>query len=88
MQKYRRAMELMEADIDDELVALEPVQGLCFGFNAVAKDVWRMLKQPRGFDELKVALLAEYEVGEDQCSADLRELLQQLAEAGLIETAA
>jgi hypothetical protein len=33
---YRRALTLMEADIGDELVALDATAGNCFGFNQVA----------------------------------------------------
>ena len=33
---YRRATQLLEAGIGDELVALDPDQGSCFGFNGVA----------------------------------------------------
>ena len=82
---YRRSADLMEADINDELVALEPNQGLCFGFNSVATDIWRKLEQPRSFADLKSELLAEYEVSEEQCTSDLCDLLEQMREARLIE---
>jgi hypothetical protein len=82
---YRRVVELLEADIDDELVALDPQQGNCFGFNSVAKEIWRKLDQPRSFDELRTGLLADYEVGEAECARDLRELIDQMAAAKLIE---
>ena len=84
-ETYRRSAQLMEADINDELVALEPNQGLCFGFNSVATDIWRKLEQPRTFGDLKIELLAEYEVSEEQCTSDLRDLLEQMSEARLIE---
>jgi hypothetical protein len=86
-QIYRRAIELLEADIDDELVALEPSKGACFGFNPVAKDVWRRLEQPCSFDDLRLSLLAEYDVGEEQCARELRELLDEMVAKGLIEAA-
>lgn len=87
-QIYRRSVQLLEAEIDDELVALEPSQGACFGFNPVAKEVWRKLEQPRSFEELRTELLAEYEVGEQQCTDELRALLQQMTAAKLIESVA
>ena len=82
---YRRSAQLMEAEINDELVALEPNQGTCFGFNSVATDVWRKLERPQSFSELKSQLIEEYDVSDDQCSADLRDLLDQMREARLIE---
>ena len=85
MESYRRSVELLEADINDELVALEPDQGRCFGFKSVAKDVWRKLERPRSFEELRQELLSEYDVAEDQCDRELRELLEDMAKAKLIE---
>ena len=84
---YRRAVELMEADIGSELVALDPDQGNCFGFNEAATSVWRSLHEPRNFDQLRDALLADYEVDADQCSRDLKELLEDLIRKGLVERA-
>ncbi|MES2136850.1 MAG: PqqD family protein [Pseudomonadota bacterium] len=85
---YQRAVELLEAEISDELVALEPNQGACFGFNSVAKDVWRKLERPRSFEELRSELVAEYEVSDEQCTRELRELLEEMSRAKLIERAA
>lgn len=82
--RYARARELMEADVDDELVALDPEDGLCFGFNSVATSVWRLLEQPRSEDELVAALMDEYEVTAEQCRADLRELLDDLVARRLL----
>lgn len=83
--QFRRATDLMEAEIGDELVALEPEKGSCFGFNSVATSVWRALAEPRDFDQLRDALLNEYEVSEEQCSTELRALLVDMEARGLIE---
>lgn len=82
--KYERATELLEAELGEELVALEPQQGSCFGFNNVAAVVWRQLEQPKSFDELKLLLLAEYEVGAEQCTLELKELINDLVGKGLV----
>ena len=82
---YRRSAQLLEAEINDELVALEPNQGACFGFNSVATDVWRKLEQPQSFGEIKRTLLAEYDVSEEQGASELRQLVEQMREAKLIE---
>jgi hypothetical protein len=82
---YRRAAELLEAELGNELVALEPEAGKCFGFNEVATWVWRRLAEPASFEQLRTELLGEYEVGEEQCGSELRELLEDMGEKGLIE---
>ena len=84
-QMYHRAVELLEAEINDEMVALEPTQGSCFGFSEVAKVVWRKLEQPCSFEVIRDELLEEYDVGEEQCSLELRELLDTMAAAKLVE---
>ena len=81
---YERAAELLEADLGAELMALDVETGSCFGFNSVATDVWRHLASPRTFDQLHEALLAEYEVDREQCSAELGELMTSLVEMGLV----
>ena len=82
---YQRAVPLIEAELGDELVALDPEAGECFGFNSVATSVWRELKQPKSFEELRDGLLGEYEVSRDQCAQELGELLETLCARGLIE---
>jgi hypothetical protein len=83
---YRRAAPLMEAALGDELVALDPQAGDCFGFNSVATSVWRELQQPRTFDQLRDALLSEYDVEREQCTRELGELLADLSAKGLVTT--
>ena len=87
MTIYRRAMDLMEAEFGDELVALDPNAGECFGFNSVAASVWRNLAEPTSFEDLRDALLEEYEVEADQCTIELRELLGDLLSKGLVAKA-
>jgi hypothetical protein len=83
---YKRAVELMEAELGDDIVALEPRAGKCFGFNEVAATVWRQLEQPRDFEQLKNCLMEEYQVDEDQCARDLAELLVDMTAKGLISS--
>jgi hypothetical protein len=82
---YRRSVALMEADIGNELVALDPDGGNCFGFNEVATSVWRSLDQPKTFDQLRDGLLEEYEVDGEQCTRELDLLLKDLMARRLIE---
>ena len=81
---YERATLLMEAELGDELVGLQPDAGVCYGFNNVAKRVWQLLEQPQSFEALKSVLLDEYDVGADQCGAELHELLADFVDKRLI----
>lgn len=75
----------MEAEIDDEIVALDRAQGDVFGFNGVASDVWRLLAQPRSIGELCGELETLYAVGNQQCAEEVAALLDQLIEMRLVK---
>ena len=84
MTIYQRAVDLMEAELGDEIVALDVNGGTCFGFNTVASSVWRALAEPRSFEALRDGLLQEYEVGREECEAELAALLADLTGKGLV----
>jgi hypothetical protein len=81
---YERAVDLLEAELGDERVALSLENGHCFGFNSVAATVWQALERPRRFDDLKATLLAEYEVGADECAGQLQKLLDEFIAMNLV----
>ena len=81
---YSRSIELMEAPLGDELVGLDAKAGFCFGFNEVATSVWRSLERPKRFEDLRRELLEQYDVDEEQCAIELRELLANMLAKGLI----
>ena len=83
-QIYHRNENIMEADIGDELVALDVQDGSCFGFNAVATDVWKFLATPRSRTELQAELTSRYDVDAGQCASELESLLDQMARMGLV----
>ena len=84
MLVYERAKTLMEAELGDELVGLEPEGGFCFGFNSVAKRVWELLKEPRSTEELTTVLLEEFDVTLSECATGLNEVLIDLIKMKLI----
>ena len=82
---YSRAAALFEAEVDEEIVALDRDQGEVFGFNGVASDVWRLLEQPCTLGDLCRELEDRYEVTPDQCAKDVGALLHQLVEMKLVK---
>ncbi len=82
---YARNVDLWEAEIGDELVALDPEAGACFGFNSVASDIWRILGQAQTLDEIEAALFDLYDLDPMQTRSDLVELLAELIRLGLVK---
>jgi hypothetical protein len=83
---YSRRVELMEAELGDELVALDVSGGSCFGFNSVAASVWKLLATPSTADELRDQLMEEYDVDLEECETELAELLNDMTAKGLIQS--
>ena len=81
----RRGDQLLEAEVHDELVALNIDKGTCYGFNVTATRVWALLEQPTTFDEIKDVLLDEFDVDPETCHDQLTALLSDLEEKGLVE---
>ena len=50
---YERAVHLLEAELGDEILTLDPAAGQGVGFNPVAATLGRRHGPPAGFDELQ-----------------------------------
>ena len=84
----RRSTELLEAALDDELVALHVGQGRCYGFNSTAARIWSLIENPIRFHDLRSALMQEFEVDEATCSRELDAVLEDLQRNGLVTRSA
>lgn len=79
------ARDQVSAWLDGEAVVLNLADGVYYGLNPVGATVWTLLEQPRTLAELRDALVAEYDVDAPTAEADLRRLLGELAQRGLVE---
>lgn len=77
---------LIDAEIDDEIVALSIEHGTCYGMNRVGSRIWTLLARPIRICDLCAALLAEYRVDPDVCERQVLDLLEELRAEGLIAT--
>jgi hypothetical protein len=78
----------VSCDVAGETVVLNLESGVYYGTDLVGARVWHLIQELKTFAEVRDALLAEYDVGAMSLEADLRVLLAQLAEEGLVEIAA
>lgn len=82
-RSYRRRPGVIETDLGDELILLDPATQEMFSLNAVGRCIWR------GLDEAPLAtvvecVLARFEVERAAAEADARALLERLLAAGLV----
>jgi hypothetical protein len=74
-------------DMGGETAILNLKNSVYYGLDPVGARVWQLIQEPITLAQLHDALRAEYDVEPAQLEADIRDLLEQLAEQGLIESA-
>jgi len=72
-------------DLDGEAVLLATDSGKYFGLNGVGTRMWSLLHQHGEVEAVCRALLAEYDVAEDQLREDLARFVDLLAARGLVK---
>lgn len=79
------AKDQVSADLAGEAVIFNLESGVYYGLDAVGARIWSLIQEPRTLNEIRDAILEEYEVEPDRCERDIVALLEQLVDAGLIE---
>jgi hypothetical protein len=80
----RQGPGLIEAQIDNEIVALNVDTGTCYGLNKVGARIWNLIRQPTRVRDIRDQLLTEFKVEPDICTQEVLELLEELSSEGLI----
>jgi len=75
----------ISSELGQEAVILNLKTGVYHGLDAVGGRIWNLIQQPTTVTDIKNVIVDEYEVEPERCEQDLLELLQSLAEEGLIE---
>ena len=68
---------VIDANIDDEIVALSMERGTCYGMNRVGSRIWTLLAKPIRICDLCAVLLAEYRVDPEVCEREVLDLLEE-----------
>ena len=82
--KISASPDVISTELDGETVLMHVSNGMYFGLNAVGSVIWETMKEPVTVDRLCDAVADEFEVARDVCENDVRELLAQLQEQGLV----
>ncbi|MBP8273914.1 MAG: PqqD family protein [Acidobacteria bacterium] len=79
-----RVEGLLSAAVGTDVVVLHLEKNAYFDANAVGAEIWRELEQPRTVGSLVALLVAKYDVGAEDCRADVEKYLTQCLDAGLV----
>jgi hypothetical protein len=82
------APEHLSARLGAESVVLGVTKGVYYGLDEVAARIWDLIQVPIAVEEVRDAVVAEFEVDAATCERDLLEFLSQLQAAGMIEVTA
>jgi hypothetical protein len=76
--------QVMSRPVGDETVLLDLESGTYFGLDGVGKRIWEFVSDGKSLAETADAIVAEYEVGEEQARTDVVDFAQRLVERGLL----
>ena len=76
---------VLAREVGGEMVLLDVDLGIYYGLNEVGTRAWTLLAEGATLGEVEERMSAEFEVDRPTLHADLRGLLRDLAEHGLID---
>lgn len=84
MGDYARAPGAAGAEVDGETVVLSPSDLRYHSLNESAAAIWALLEAPTSVDRIIEQLIVEFDIGADECRADVEACLAELTELGLV----
>ena len=85
MTTYRQNPAVVETDLGEELILIDPATREMFSLNATGRIVWRALAGEDGGRERAVAgVVSAFDVDADRAGTDVDALLAGLVAAGLV----
>jgi len=79
------AKDQVSSDLAGEAIILSLQTSMYYGLNQVGARIWAMLRTPQRVQDIRDAIVLQYDVEEDRCERDVLGVLRQLAAHGLIE---
>ena len=77
--------DIVSSRLADEIVILDLKSGVYHGLEGVGARIWELLGEVNGIQEIRDALLDEYDVTADRCEEDLVSLIGELESHGLVQ---
>jgi PqqD family protein of HPr-rel-A system len=83
--QFVRSEQPLTRVVDGELVMFHPAKGEYFALSGIGPRVWELLERPATLAEVCAALRSEFAVDAERCEADVREFIEELRSAQLVE---
>jgi hypothetical protein len=85
--RLRANQHVLARRLDEESVLLNPADGQYYALDAVGGRVWELCDGSRTLSEIAAIIGQEFDADPAVVSADLEELIGDMAEAGLVQAA-
>lgn len=72
------------SEVDGEIVMLNIRNSEYYNLNSVASQIWNCLETSKSFSHLVNELVSIYDVDIDECQKDIRPLLTEMLEIGIV----
>ena len=79
-----RAEGFSTAQVRDDLMMLNVEQGAYYSLDSIGAEIWNLLEQPARVRDLVDRLQQRYEVGPEQCQADVLAFIEEMNQNGMI----
>ncbi len=76
--------QVLARQVGDETVMLDLANGTYFGLDPVGARIWQLLAEGKSLAEVCELMTGEYEVSHEDIERDVKTLVEELANRGLI----
>lgn len=84
-KKYKAVTEHLSCDLNGEAVVLNMKNGKYYGLNPVGSSIWSAIQDPLTLDDIKYAVLEEFEIDEVTCGKEVKLFLEEMTKEDLLE---
>ena len=82
---WSRCRDVVDAEVQNETVLMSVRTGRYIFMNSTASAIWRALERPGTIQTVSAAMIERFDVDDDECRRQVRELLQRLESAQMVE---
>jgi hypothetical protein len=82
-----RSPSVLAAEVEGEIVMMSIERGSYFGLDDIGSDIWKRIEQPCTFATLIDGLAVAYDADRATITADVRALLDRMAEQDVVRLA-
>lgn len=84
LQLFIRNPDIIASEIDKEMVMMDQDFESYFGLQAIGTEVWNLLEAPNSLEKIAANLVERYDVSTEQCIDDLKPLIADLIDNGMV----